>query len=109
MRRRQEAEEAKDETRRLNFESDQKVRNAMQGYEKPKLLGAGKADKYTFEDDDGTEAADEDEIADGVDELSGIVGELNFHAHAFSARLDADPDRASRITQKASNINTKPR
>lgn len=99
-RREREDIEAKEETRLLRSEREKKIRQAMGANEKPKLLGAGKADKYTFEDDDGTEAADEAEINKGIDELSGLAGQLHFQARSLDARASADPDQAPRIGNK---------
>lgn len=72
----------------------------MGNMNKPKLLGGGKAAKYTFEDDDGTEAALEDEINDDIDVLADLTGQIQFHALGLQARLDADPNQAKRIADK---------
>lgn len=104
MRRTQNANDVKEETRRFNYETEQKVQEALRGGVKPKKLGAGKADKYTFEDDDGTELADENEIDEGIDDLEGLVGQLNFAARGIKAELDADPDQIERIGHKVSKI-----
>ncbi|KAM7193527.1 hypothetical protein V8F33_007754 [Rhypophila sp. PSN 637] len=107
VRRELEEKEAKEETRLAALERDRKIRAAMGGADKPKLLGGGKASKYTFEDDDGTEAADEDEINDGIDELSGVVGALNFQARGLESRLVATADQPVRITEKMHKADNK--
>ncbi|KAM7195109.1 hypothetical protein V8F20_007659 [Naviculisporaceae sp. PSN 640] len=107
IRREREDKEVAEETRRKRFEREKNYRNAMGGSEKPKLLGAGKADKYTFEDDDGTEAADEAEINDGIDQLSGLAGQLNLQARSIGAKLSADPDQPMRIAEKMSRADDK--
>ncbi|KAM7224289.1 hypothetical protein V8F06_000070 [Rhypophila decipiens] len=107
VRRAQEDREAKEETRLAQLERDRKIQQAMGTAGKQKLLGAGKADKYTFEDDDGTEAADEEIINNDIDELGGMVGQLNFHAHAIKAQLDADPDQPMRIAEKMTKADDK--
>ncbi|KAK4217660.1 hypothetical protein QBC37DRAFT_414323 [Rhypophila decipiens] len=107
VRRAQEDREAKEETRLAQLERNKKIQQTMGMGGKQKLLGAGKADKYTFEDDDGTEARDEEEINDGIEKMGGLVGQLNFHAHSLNAQLDADPDQPMRIAEKMTKADDK--
>lgn len=106
VRRERERKDAKEETRRQAYERDQKIQASMGRFEEPKLLGASNREKFTFEDDDGSQDEDENEILDGIDRLSGAVGKIHHRARGIGAHLDADPKLPERIANKVSNAKT---
>jgi hypothetical protein len=104
----QEEMRARDEARAGAYQGRQRMDGMMQDLQKPTTLGAGKANRsrreeFKFEDDDGEQEANNEEIDNQIDEISRGVSALHGAARMINEELEDQIRQVGRITDKVSN------
>jgi hypothetical protein len=103
----QEEMRARDEARQGAYNGRMRMDGMMQDLQKPTTLGAGKANRsrreeFKFEDDDGEQEANNEEIDDQIDQISRGVSALHGAARMINAELEDQIQQVGRITDKVS-------
>jgi len=101
----QEEMRARDEARSGAYKGRMRMDGVMQDLQKPTTLGAGKAsrsrrEEFKFEDDDGEQEANNDEIDDQIDQISQGVSMLHGAARMINQELEDQIQQVDRITEK---------
>ena len=96
---------ARDEARQGAYRGRMRMDGVMQDLQKPQQLGVGKANRsrreeFKFEDDDGEQEQNNQEIDDITDQLAAGVSLLNGAAKAINAELEDQLNQVDRITEK---------
>ncbi|KAK0632351.1 hypothetical protein B0T14DRAFT_560052 [Immersiella caudata] len=106
----QEEMRARDEARTGAYKGRQRMDGMMQDLQKPTTLGAGKTNRsrreeFKFEDDDGEQEANNEEIDNQVDEISRGVSALHGAARMINEELEDQIRQVGRITDKSERAN----
>jgi len=103
----QEEMRARDEARRGAYQGRQRMDGVMQDLQKPTQLGASKANRsrreeFKFEDDDGEQEANNEEIDNQIDQIAAGVSMLHGAARVINEELEDQIRQVDRITEKVS-------
>ncbi|KAK0655771.1 hypothetical protein B0T16DRAFT_384582 [Cercophora newfieldiana] len=106
----QEEMRARDEARAGAYQGRMRMDGMMQDLQKPTTLGAGKANRsrreeFKFEDDDGEQEANNEEIDNQIDEISRGVSALHGAARMINEELEDQIRQVGRITDKSERAN----
>ncbi|KAK3336564.1 hypothetical protein B0T19DRAFT_409855 [Cercophora scortea] len=104
----QREKETRESVRAEAYRNNMYVQESMQSLEKPKRLGrkadAGNLSKYTFEDDDGTQAAKNAQIDDLQDNLADIAKDLHLGAMTIGTMVEKQNLQLDRMAGKADRV-----
>jgi hypothetical protein len=103
----QEEMRARDEARQGAYQGRQRMDGVMQDLQKPTQLGASKANRsrreeFKFEDDDGEQEANNEEIDNQIDQIAAGVSMLHGAARVINEELEDQIRQVDRITEKVS-------
>jgi len=96
---------ARDEARKGAYTGRMRMDGMMQDLQRPTQLGAAKGsrsrrEEFKFEDDDGEQEANNDEIDNQIDQISAGVSMLHGAARAIGDELEDQIKQADRLTAK---------
>ncbi|KAK4691741.1 protein transport protein SEC9, partial [Phenoliferia sp. Uapishka_3] len=107
--------EAREDTRREQYESQQRIQKTYKGMDRAAETDAGarsrakargpERQRYQFEAGASDDEV-EDEIDGNLDELSGLAGRLKMLATTAGTQVDAQNDRLRKITDKVDDLDT---
>ncbi|KAK1754918.1 hypothetical protein QBC47DRAFT_382169 [Echria macrotheca] len=112
----QEEMKARDEARRGAYQGRMRMEGVMQDLQqqRPSQLGASKANRsrreeFKFEDDDGEQEANNEEIDQLTDQIAAGVTMLNSAARVINAELEDHNRIVERLTEKSENAHNQVR
>jgi len=106
----QEEMRARDEARTGAYKGRMRMDGVMQDLQRPTTLGAGKANRsrreeFKFEDDDGEQEANNEEIDNQIDQISLGVSALHSAAMMINEEVNDQISQVERITEKSERAN----
>ena len=104
---------ARDEARKGAYTGRMRMDGVMQDLQRPTQLGAAKGsrsrrEEFKFEDDDGEQEANNEEIDNQIDEISAGVSMLHGAARVINEELEDQIRQVDRITGKVSTSDVLP-